>query len=429
MVASFCTIETVALAWWANLMKRSKRELFLLSACLAAAVFESCSHHEPQAATHEEEKVDIAHADHSGTQSSTTWDAKNAAAYLDQREDWWMKWPGAQRDHETFCVSCHTVVPYIVSRPALRKVLGEGGPTPEESLLLADVTKRIRFWKEVAPFYNDQEDGPHKTAQSRSTEAVLNAFILANYDAQSGKQSQDGLAAFVDMWQLQQADGAAKGSWQWEVFDLKPWESRGSEYFGAALAAIAVGTAPENYRDTPEIQNNLKMLSVYMQRNSAVQSLMNRGALLWASTKLPGLLTAAQKQSIIEDLLAKQQSDGGWSMLSVAVTWRDLNLESLFGKWKRNDGTPQEVQSDGLATSFIIFASEEAGISRQNSHVNRGLDWLVRNQNKSEGSWTASSLNKRRVPSSNVGHFMSDAATAFAILALTDTNQLDARTY
>jgi squalene-hopene/tetraprenyl-beta-curcumene cyclase len=339
-----------------------------------------------------------------------------------------MKWPGAERDHGTFCVSCHTVVPYIISRPALRKVLAENGPTPEETLLLANVTKRVLLWKEVAPFYHDQEDGPHKTAQSRSTEAVLNAFILANCDAQSGKRSQDELAAFANMWQLQQADGAAKGSWQWEIFDLKPWESRGSEYFGAALAAIAVGTAPGNYRDTPEIQNNLTMLSEYLQRNAAAQSLMNRGALLWASTKLPGLLTAAQKHSIIEELLAKQQSDGGWSMLSTAITWRDLNLESLFGKWKRNDGTPQEVQSDGLATSFIIFASEEAGISRQNSHVNRGLDWLVRNQNKSEGSWTASSQNKRRIPSSNAGRFMSDAATAFAILALTDTNQLDART-
>src|SRR5260370_34475480 len=122
-----------------------------------------------------------------------------------------MKWPRSERDRGTFCVSCHTVVPYIIARPALRKALAEDSPTPEENLLLANVTKRVRLWKEVAPFYNDQEDGAHKTAQSRSTEAVLNAFILANCDAQTGKLSQDSSAAFDNMWRLQQAEGGAKG--------------------------------------------------------------------------------------------------------------------------------------------------------------------------------------------------------------------------
>jgi squalene-hopene/tetraprenyl-beta-curcumene cyclase len=405
-------------------VKLNTLELLLLSTCLAAGCLVSCSRDETKSLGYEEEKAVIAHVDDPGAGASTIWNAKSAAAYLDQREIWWMKWPRSERDHGTFCVSCHTVVPYIIARPALRKALAEDSPTPEEHLLLANVTKRVRLWKEVAPFYNDQEDGAHKTAQSRSTEAVLNAFILANCDAQTGKLSQDSSAAFDNMWRLQQAEGGAKGSWLWEVFDLKPWESRGSDYFGAALAAIAAGTAPENYRDTPEIQSNLNMLKEYLQRNSAAQSPINRGALLWASTKLSGLLTPAQQQSIIKELLAKQHSDGGWSLLSVAITWRDLNLVSLFGRWKRDDGTPQEIQSDGLATSFIIFVLEEAAVSRQDIRVKNGLDWLARNQDKREGSWSASSLNKRRDPSSNVGRFMSDAATAFAVLALTDTNQV-----
>ena len=260
-------------------MKLNFLELFILSTCLTAACFEGCSRDETKACSYEDERAVVSRAGASGRHVSTSWDAKSAAAYLDQRETWWMKWPGAKRDHGTFCVSCHTVVPYVIARPALRKALAEEGSTAEERLLLANVTKRVHLWKEVMPFYNDQEDGPHKTAESRSTEAVLNAFILANSDEQTGKLSQDSRAAFDNMWRLQQGEGEARGSWLWEVFNLKPWESRGSDYFGAALAAIAVGTAPENYRDTPEIQNNLTMLGEYLRRNSAAQSPMNRGAL------------------------------------------------------------------------------------------------------------------------------------------------------
>ena len=54
------------------------------------------------------------------SQISTTWNPKAAAAYLDYREGWWAEWTGSTRDHGTFCVSCHTALPYALSRPALR---------------------------------------------------------------------------------------------------------------------------------------------------------------------------------------------------------------------------------------------------------------------------------------------------------------------
>src|SRR5881409_1636727 len=171
---------------------------------------------------------------------SPAWSDKAAASYLDQRLDWWMAWPTAARDHSTFCVSCHTAVPYAMARPALRSALAEQAPTPIERRLLNNVTKRVRMWKEVEPFYPDATRGVPKTAESRGTESILNALILASYDAPTGNLSPDARLALDHMWAQQLKTGAAAGAWSWLQFHNAPSEGD-SQYYGATLAAIAVG--------------------------------------------------------------------------------------------------------------------------------------------------------------------------------------------
>jgi squalene-hopene/tetraprenyl-beta-curcumene cyclase len=169
-------------------------------------------------------------------------------------------------------------------------------------------------------------------------------------------------------------------------------------------------------------------LREYLNRESAAQSTINRVFLLWASTKLPGVLSPEQQKAIIHEVLSKQQADGGWRLASITWKWSGWSLKSVANMWIREDGTPMEGKSDGLATSLITLALQQAGVPADNPQLNQGLSWLMSNQNAAEGFWPASSVNKRRHISSDTGRFMSDAATAFAVLALTENQRTTNRT-
>ncbi|MCU1294269.1 MAG: hypothetical protein JWP08_3119 [Bryobacterales bacterium] len=111
-------------------------------------------------------------------QDTGSWNREAARTYLDGRMNWWTTWPEAARDHQTFCISCHTVLPYALGRQSLRGELGEKAASPLEDKLVENVTKRVRTWNEVEPFYADAKAGVPKTVESRGTESILDALIL-----------------------------------------------------------------------------------------------------------------------------------------------------------------------------------------------------------------------------------------------------------
>jgi hypothetical protein len=332
------------------------------------------------------------------------WNKQAAAQYLDQRETWWQAWPRAQKDHGTLCISCHTVVPYAMVRPELQRDLGDAAMTAPEKVMLDSVEKRVGDWAEMAPFYSDEKYGKGKAAESRATEAVLNVVILASYDAAQGQLRPITRKAFDEVWALQEADGPLAGGWKWQDFHLGPWESTESGYQGAALLMVESVHLPGGFAQEPETREHLDRLRDYLRRNYAAQPLVNQLYILWASAKEPGLLTRPERKTLMEALRTQQQADGGFRTAALDVR-------------ERVDHTAQPTTSDGYATGIAVLALEVVGTPRRDAMLSRSLAWLAAHQ-QNDGTWTAASLNKQRDPASDPALFMTDAATAYAALAL-----------
>jgi len=335
---------------------------------------------------------------------SMTWNRQTAARYLDDREVWWQQWPRAQKDHGTICISCHTVVPYAMVRPGLRRELGEMGVNATEKAMLDSVEKRVSRWSEMVPFYSDAKNGPGKTAESHATEAVLNAVILAAFDARQGHLRPITRTAFDEAWALQEEKGDRSGGWKWQDFHLGPWESAESGYQGAALLMVEAVNAPDGYAKEPKVRPHLDRLREYLRRQYARQPVVNQLYILWASAKEAGLLTGAERKGLLEAIHGLQQADGGWRT-------------TAMDNHERIDHSPEPTESDGYATGLAVLAMEESGNGHRDRGLQRGLMWLAEHQQEN-GAWRASSINKKHDPESDANLFMSDAATAYAVLAL-----------
>ena len=305
-------------------------------------------------------------------------------------------------------------VPHRAARPALGKKLGETVASELEKRLIVNLTKRVDNWEKIVaentadkdpfrPFYGGQ-----RKPSALGTEAVLNALALVNHDTgwAKGALSEPARKALANLWGQQQKDGA----WLWLDFGLRPWETD-APYYGASLAALAVGLAGKDYYYQEDVKPKVAALKGYLVSQYAHQRLHHRMVALWASSKLPGILAAQDRENLIDEIL----SPGGRRRLEFS------GAGPIRGQERRMDVTRCHAQgavSDGYATGLAVLALKSSGLTVNDGRVKKGVAWLGAEQK--DGTWPATYLNKNRDPATDVGKFMRDAATAFAVLALVD---------
>jgi squalene-hopene/tetraprenyl-beta-curcumene cyclase len=368
------------------------------------------------------------------SEGSLSCDPVAAAAYLDTRMELWFTYGTKLKtgDTQTTCVACHAGLAYALSRPVLRRLMHVDFPSTQEVRLIDETKRRAETYSTHQVLYDFDE---RRQIESRGTEAVLNAVILTSADAARNlrEPSEPTKKALARLWETQRADGR----WDWLEFGLEPWETVDSGYHGAAYAAFAAGTAKGQHDAAATV--GIARLRSYLSSNYEAQHLYNRTWVLLASTRLKNVVTDAQRKALIAELVRTQREDGGWSLQAMGP-WRWSKAAPPFKAPGELDASLLS-QSDGYATGLVVYTLEQTGVSPSNAAIRKGIQWLKTNQHALPGpdvpgrGWRTYSLNYDREHGSlhydsalrgEKGEpwrrlFMSDTATAFAILALADS--------
>ena len=288
------------------------------------------------------------------------------------------------------CIACHTTGTYVQLRPSLSPVLG-APPQELRSFLIEQVNqahgKSIEELKEGI----------------RPTEVAYMAHGMAEWDAHvAGELSSETRSALSLLLKLQSADGSWGNTNCWP-----PFES--SNYQAATVAALAIAAAPGFIRELdPQQSLAVDKLVKYLQTQPAPHD-YGRLLLLWTANHMPALLSAEQRQAIIEMLWTHQQPDGGWSI-------RSFSTPEKWGGGNRAEKLRAEPEfkhppSDGHQTGLVVYVLRQAKVPASDPRIQRAVHWLKSNQRQS-GRWWTRSLNTDNY------HFITYSGTFYPLLAL-----------
>jgi squalene-hopene/tetraprenyl-beta-curcumene cyclase len=311
----------------------------------------------------------------------------------------------------TSCGHCHANFSYLMVRPLLakefpRSQMNETRRFLEQRIAKADGLKR----EQVGKTFFDAEKGH---VGYSALEYVSIATALAFHDGQTtGKLQPSTRRALTRMWAMQGSSGWDEAdhcaSMAFPIVEFDP-------YYGATLAALATGIAPEDYARTEEARAGLARLRKFFKANPAPGP-HHKAMLLWASQRTEGLMTSAERAATIKELLKLQREDGGWSTAALKFT-RD------YRPWRFTDPA-----SDGYGTAFVVYVLRQAGVPAARPEIVRGVSWLKTHQRVS-GTWFTAHKLGAEEPEGGLGTrglSVTNLATAFAVMALKACEEAEA---
>lgn len=284
------------------------------------------------------------------------------------------------------CGKCHVNYVYIMARPLL--------PGADN----AAMTQTRRFVEQ----FPTQSTNAHA-----GTQFVAKATALAFHDAQFGGQLRPTTReALARMWSMQEP--SRYGCWE-KLGCGWVYPAENDYYTATIMAILGVNAAPENYARTIEAKDGLTRLHRQLAKIQPRQ-LHDKVLLLWAAQRLDGLLTSAEQQAIVKEVLGQQRADGGWSFAAMSQRPRA----------KLSEREAVLIPSDGYGSGLIVYVLRQAGLPATRPEIARSADWLRKNQRVS-GLWFTPSEHAGHPPEEGLGTRELDilnTGTAFAVLAL-----------
>lgn len=281
------------------------------------------------------------------------------------------------------CVTCHTNGFYLIGRASA----GVKAPAYLEA------RKFARDF--LAPHVTPGAAKPKGRAPGDMGMVSATAFLAISDIATEGKLGKTTRHALDQIWKRQ----ATSGAWEkWAKCNWGPYES--DDHFGPSLVALAMGmAAKDDYTKSPAALSGDKKLVRYLTEHAPI-SLHQKGMLLWASGYRRDLTDKKVITKWQEEFFAVQRENGGWVL-------PELGDEN----WKRADGKEQSNDTDAYATAFAIHVLSESGVPRNDARLAKARIWL-KSQQRESGRWYT------RSPHKDNKHYISNAATNFALMAL-----------